>query len=186
MGFFPGGSGSRQAESLGDEGLDVVRKFVAEGGAYIGTCAGAFVAISHLFFYGRPGPPVKSLGTGVVTIEFTEQAFYDFDYDRNKFGGNVSIYYQGGPVLSEASLPREVTILARFTSPVPSKLPSKQGVNTPSVTSSKFGNGRVVLNTPHAEHTLSGGIGTEFYKGQLAWVLHMHNDNVKYSNQSLF
>jgi len=169
--FFPGGSGQKQAASLGDDGLNAVRNFVENGGAYIGTCAGAFLGMNSLYLYGRPGPEVKSLGTGMVKVAFTEQGFRDFSYDRNRFAGNVSIYYQGGPVFSQPSLPSDVNVLARFTSPVPSYLPNPQGVGTPAITSSTFGKGRVVLNSPHAEHKLSAGIGPAFYLGQIKWVL---------------
>ncbi len=42
---FPGGSGSAQASAIGEGGLAAVRSFVSAGGHYIGTCAGAFLAL---------------------------------------------------------------------------------------------------------------------------------------------
>lgn len=168
--FFPGGSGSRQAKGLGAEGLAAVQAFVSGGGGYIGTCAGAFLGMTSLNLYGAD-LKLQSLGTGQVQMELTEQGFQDFALDRETFAGNVTIFYQGGPVVAAESLPVDVGILAWYRSALPSWLPTPQGVNTPAVTSSTYGEGRVVLNSPHAEHTQSGGIGPAFYQGELAWIL---------------
>lgn len=52
-----------QATAIGEEGLAAVRRFVAAGGAYIGTCGGAFLALQHLLLYGLgpagKGPPTQ-------------------------------------------------------------------------------------------------------------------------------
>jgi putative intracellular protease/amidase len=36
----PGGAGGPQTEAMGEEGMAAVRKFVADGGKYLGTCCG--------------------------------------------------------------------------------------------------------------------------------------------------
>ena len=43
----PGGSGSRQALMLGEEGRKRVKNFVADGGGYVGICAGAYLASAN-------------------------------------------------------------------------------------------------------------------------------------------
>ena len=40
----PGGSGSRQAKNLGEQGRQAVAKFVEQGGGYLGVCAGGYLA----------------------------------------------------------------------------------------------------------------------------------------------
>lgn len=173
--FFPGGFGSKEAAGLGSEGLEAVKAFVAAGGGYIGTCAGAFLGMKSLLFYGAgssgSGPPVQSLGEGLVDVGFSELGLQQLHLDPKVFGGNVSIFYEGGPVVAASDLPSNVSVLAWYRSPVPSSLPKPQGVGTPAVTSALYGHGRVILNSPHAEHTQSGGIGAAFYAGELAWVL---------------
>lgn len=42
----PGGFARRKLEALGPEGVDAVRRFVASGGAYLGICGGAGLALS--------------------------------------------------------------------------------------------------------------------------------------------
>jgi len=115
---FPGGYSSQQASGLGQQGLAAVKTFVSSGGGYIGTCAGAFLGLESLLLYGDgpkgKGFPALSLGTGLVEIEFTEQGFDDLPLDRHALGGNLSIFYQGGPVISAEDLPSNVTILSWF------------------------------------------------------------------------
>ncbi len=42
----PGGFARKKLEALGEEGAEAVRRFVAEGGAYLGICGGAGLALS--------------------------------------------------------------------------------------------------------------------------------------------
>lgn len=42
--FVPGGWASNKAKSLGDEGMQAIRRFVDHGGSYIGFCGGAGLA----------------------------------------------------------------------------------------------------------------------------------------------
>ena len=153
--------------------MEAVRAFVSAGGGYIGTCAGAFLGMISLQFYGGGlnASTVQSLGEGKVQMEFTNQGLRDLALDSDRFAGNVSIYYMGGPVVASASLPANVSILAWYRSKIPSWDPAPQGVDTPAITSTQYGAGRIVLNSPHAEHTQSAGIGPSFYRGELAWVL---------------
>ena len=44
--MFTGGSGSKQAEAIGEDGRAKVKEFVEAGGGYIGICAGAYLACS--------------------------------------------------------------------------------------------------------------------------------------------
>ena len=51
---FPGGSGNGQAAAVGPAGLVALRKFVAAGKGYIGTCGGSFLGLQHVGFYLPP------------------------------------------------------------------------------------------------------------------------------------
>ena len=42
--MFPGGGGTTQAKALQQAGCAAVEQFVANGGGYVGTCAGAYLA----------------------------------------------------------------------------------------------------------------------------------------------
>ena len=40
----PGGSGSRQGKTLGEEGRAVVKRFIKDGGGFLGVCGGCYLA----------------------------------------------------------------------------------------------------------------------------------------------
>ena len=44
---IPGGSSARQYRSMGEAGAEAVRKFVKEGGSYVGICAGFHCALNR-------------------------------------------------------------------------------------------------------------------------------------------
>jgi glutamine amidotransferase-like uncharacterized protein len=170
--FFPGGWGSGQAEALGDEGISKVQAFVSGGGGYIGTCAGAFLGMINMTFLGNVPSGIQSLGSGRVKIEFTDRGFQEISLDRHEWGGNVSIWYQGGPVLPAESIPSSVNILSWYRTEVPSWDPDPKTINTPAMLSTKYGAGLVMLNSPHPCNTNStAGLGVAVYRGELAWVL---------------
>jgi glutamine amidotransferase-like uncharacterized protein len=174
--FFPGGSGSQQASGLGQLGMDTVKTFVSGGGGFIGTCGGAYLGLMHLNLYGNgpegKGIPAKELGIGKVFIEFSDQGFKDLPLDRHALDGNVSIYYMGGPVVATHDLPSNVSILSWYRVDLPaSSWEPSGGRNTPSMTYAEYGVGRVVLNSPHAEHVKSApGIGPLIYRAEIAWA----------------
>jgi glutamine amidotransferase-like uncharacterized protein len=100
--IFPGGSGTGQANAIGEVGLALILSWVNAGGAYIGTCAGAFLGMSyvphpesspkpsaltlsfarsHIGFYGEPaGFPTQEpwdRGDGNVSVEVLDRGFED-------------------------------------------------------------------------------------------------------------
>ena len=74
----PGGSGSKEAATIGEDGRDRIRKFVENGGGYIGICAGAYLATSG-FSWGlkildaKTVSPKWDRGHAMVKIELTDQ-----------------------------------------------------------------------------------------------------------------
>lgn len=183
--IFPGGSGGGQAKALGEAGMAAVRAFVQAGGGYIGTCGGAFLALQHLLLYGSPAPPTVEpwmRGHGPVSVEFTPDGVQDLGLDTHEYlQKNVTIEYWQGPIVR--ALPRTVAILASFRTEIHHLLPNKTTgnmVNTPAVTSAQYGEGTVVLNSPHPEippepdHSgvvPPGRQRPEVYCGELAYVL---------------
>ena len=112
--IFPGGSGSKEAAAIGEEGCEAVQEFVESGGGYVGICAGAFLAtakydwslalVNANTFTGNreiPGVGVKSMwfrGKGTVKMELTDEG-------REILGdlpGLVDVRYANGPILSPA------------------------------------------------------------------------------------
>jgi len=185
--IFPGGSGTAQANAIGEDGIEEVRTFVKNGGGFIGTCGGAFLAMGHILLYG-PGPDGNgphiqmNWGEGPVKMDFTKSGLsaLDLSYDVNQ---NFTIQYYSGPIVKDVDFPDDVMIWAHFQSDVkkvnnnrnlnfeknPSaKILNGKMVGTVAISGRKYGSGRVVLNSPHAELIPNY---PDIYGGELVWVL---------------
>jgi len=179
---FPGGSGNGEAEGIGEEGMDAVRAHLRAGGGYIGTCGGAFLAISHLKLYGEGaagnGPATQEpwdRGHGTVQVEFTPAGAQQLGLVASTYAGkNVTIMYWQGPIVKADAFPSNVTKLSYFRTEIHSGHPNEttgEMVNTPAMTSlddyGGQGLGRVFLNSPHPELEPTH---PDIYVGELLWV----------------
>lgn len=176
---FPGGSGTGQSNALGSSGRAAVRSFVRSGGGYIGTCGGAYLGLQHLLFYGSPAPKILGYPNAChahgcnVTLGFSAEAVEELSLSWSP-ETNVTSMYHNGPLIKEASLPVNVSVLARFRAqghpwgavPFSGAIPS----GTPAITAVEFGAGKVVLNSPHPEHLPGLPESAEIYSGELKWV----------------
>jgi len=166
---FGGGSGSKEAATIGKEGADAVQRFVREGGGYIGVCAGAFLCSAHYpwslnlidtqVLTGKR--EVEGLGTKSMWYRggFSSQKMQLTERGRELFPGiseNIDVRYQNGPIVSPKLSPdlKRYTVLAWFRS---EKVlyPPQEGtmINTPAIVSGEFGKGRVISISPHPEAT---------------------------------
>lgn len=164
-----GGSGSREAATLGKNGAAAVQKFVNQGGGYVGICAGAYLGSAHY------GWSLNLIDTAVLTgkreVEgvgprsmwyrgkSSDQKIQLTPEGKKTFPGideNLVVRYQNGPIVS----PRNSAglgpykVLAWFRSEKVLHPPQKGTmVNTPAIVSGKFGAGRVMTISPHPEAT---------------------------------
>lgn len=157
--MFTGGSGSKQAEAIGEEGRVKVKEFVEAGGGYIGICAGAYLACSG-FSWGvkvldaKTASPKWRRGEGTVKLELTERG-------RAVFGtpaGQFNVRYVNGPIL----MPANVELLPDFeplaffrTELAKNDTPTGLMVNSPAIVGGTCGKGRVLVSSPHPEQTES-------------------------------
>ncbi|MFA6562991.1 MAG: BPL-N domain-containing protein [Verrucomicrobiia bacterium] len=167
----PGGSGSKEAAAIGEDGRARIRKFVENGGGYIGICAGAYLATSG-FPWGlkildaKTASPKWERGHAMVKIELTNRGREILGERRGEF----DCKYANGPILCPAhveSLP-DYEPLAFFRTEVAEKdAPKGIMVNSPAIVASRCGKGRVIVISPHPEQTL--GL-EEFIPRAVAWV----------------
>jgi len=170
--IFPGGSGSKQAAGLGEEGRAAVRRFVRDGGGYVGICAGAYLATSHypwsLALVNAASLDTKHWrrGFGVVTMELTPAG-------RELFGRSdteaLEISFRQGPILGPGKrddLPA-YEVLGWFRSGVGKNgADPKTMVDTPAIVRGMLDKGRVVVFSPHPEKT--EGLG-DFVAAAVRW-----------------
>jgi glutamine amidotransferase-like uncharacterized protein len=179
--IFTGGRAGEQATSLGEKGREEVRKFVQQGGGYVGICAGAYLACSGgnmLGILNAKSAPKWRRGKGMVKIEVTPLG----EQSTSLPAKIQEVLYNNGPILTpdqREDLPKFETLA--FYRTEMSKMGATKGamVNTPAIVSGSCGKGRVMISGPHPEQTA----GMEkFVERAVKWVA--GKENPKESNAS--
>ena len=157
--IHPGGSGGGQARALGPERREAVRRFVADGGGYIGICAGSYLASAdYEWSLGIMDAKVVdrkhwNRGTGTVSIEATEQGASDLLLPDSE----LQIYYGQGPLLAPGNHDHieDFQTLATYKTEVV-KNGASPGVmiGTVAMAKGRFGQGAVICYSPHPELTV--------------------------------
>jgi putative intracellular protease/amidase len=154
---FSGGSGGTQAKSLGEEGREEVRKFVKNGGGYVGICAGAYLACSN-FSWGLGilnASTVSSKwmrGSGFVE----EEATVDGAPILGPVEGKFLVRYNNGPIIkpgNRADLPAYRPVALFRTEVAKNGTPVGIMVDSPAQAVANYGKGRVFISSPHPENT---------------------------------
>jgi glutamine amidotransferase-like uncharacterized protein len=153
---FPGGMATGSTRSLGMSGREAVRKFVREGGGYIGVCAGAYLATSH-YSWSLHILDSKVLdtqhwarGSGTVEMELTRAGHDLFGLPN----GTVKIHYAQGPILAPGGKPKipDFETLALYRTEIAKNgAPGGVMIGTPAIVRSRYGEGRVFVSSPHPE-----------------------------------
>lgn len=155
--IFTGGSGSKQAAGLGEAGKAEVRKFVENGGGYVGICAGAYLACSG-FDWSLGVLDAKTVsnkwkrGIGDVKIEVHNTA----PAATGITAGEQSVRYANGPIIKPAGrddVPDYETLATFRTELAENNTPKGVMLNSPAWVRGSFGKGRVIVSSPHPEQT---------------------------------
>ena len=124
--YMNGGLATRHGNSLTPKGRDNIRKFIENGGSYVGSCAGMFLASNGVYEEGKEYAPNKSylsiwpgtthhteLDDSYTSVRLSEDSpllkYYDFGGDlmidslRHSNGGYA--YYGEGGIIPEGTEP---------------------------------------------------------------------------------
>ena len=158
--FVNGGNSRSHGESLLDKGRANMRLFVENGGCYVGTCAGAFLAsngydgIDDYPYYLSVWPgmmnhtDLKGIYTGMF-IEKESPLLQYYDFGGDHYVDSIRHNAGGYPV----DIPEGTEILARFD------YPGKTDVhNQPSIWAYKksLQSGRIIQEGSHPEEVSDG------------------------------
>ena len=154
--LVPGGSGSKQAEKLAEEGRGKIRAFVENGGGYVGICAGSYLA-SNDYPWSIGLINAKAVdkkhwarGKGDVTIEFSETGNKALSFAPK----TAVVNYRQGPLFApgdKKDLPAYET-LATFTTEICENGATPGAmIGTTAIARAPFGKGRVICFGPHPE-----------------------------------
>jgi hypothetical protein len=154
---FSGGSGSAQAESLGESGRNNVREYIRGGGGYVGVCAGAYLACSN-FKWG-----LGILNASTVSSKWQRgKAFLDSEVTEaghallGDVSGSFKIRYANGPIIKpagRADIPAYTTISIFKSEIAENGTPVGVMVDSPAQALGTYGKGRVFISSPHPENT---------------------------------
>ncbi|MCP5506053.1 MAG: hypothetical protein H7A38_04130 [Chlamydiales bacterium] len=149
---IPGGRDIPYDRNLRGKGTAKIRRFVEEGGSYLGICAGAYFGCSEVIF--EKGKPLEVHEKR--DLEFFPGAAVGTLYDRpfcyvtNKGlvpseiafeGKTLYLYYNGGCTFKNASSHPSVTVLAEY----------KDADHQSAIIHCKVGKGNVILSGVHFE-----------------------------------
>ncbi len=168
--YTNGGSATKHGLSLGTLGRQRVRDFVAGGGSYTGSCAGAFLA--HLAGsksdYQKNGPRVSyyHLWPGIGPLTGVNKSYHDIHfinlthplvkkYASLSDGKVASVYHNGGCRYNTTyfPVPKGTEFLGKMHNPA---LPGLHGYFNMMAYKKDAKTGRVVVTCSHPESVTSG------------------------------
>jgi glutamine amidotransferase PdxT len=159
--IFPGGSGSKELNNLGQTGKEKVIDFVKNHGkGVVGICAGAYLLSSTA---GYPSIAMASSihidrkhynrGRGLVQFDLTSQGLEIFPELEGK---EMFVQYYDGPVLSQSdSIESDYNEVATFITDIHPDNYAPEGI-TPGSTfglNENIGNGKLFIFAGHPEST---------------------------------
>ena len=153
--ILPGGSGSGQTKSLGNDGVKKVKRFIESGKGLIAVGAGAYFTLQQDFINARTKDPRWQRGVTNLKIEFSELGL---KIVGDKFKGEQEVSYCSGPVMdvNYSIIRPNVEVLAWFrTETALNGTPKGIQVNSPAILLTTYGKGTVVLISPRIEQTPS-------------------------------
>jgi glutamine amidotransferase PdxT len=169
--IVPGGSGPKQSDVLGEVGRTKIKEFVAEGGIYLGICAGCYLASSR-YKGALDILPVTVVdadnwerGRAILTLRLTGEG-------KEWLGCSVDAVrtvYHNGPILQPMPDAKEkVIVLATFAEEI-TKKGARTGlmVHTPAIAAARYRKGWVIGVSPHPEQT--AGL-TEVVPALIRWA----------------
>jgi hypothetical protein len=148
--LFTGGRGSVQGQLLGEEGRERVRRFVRDGGGYVGICAGSFLAMQGAEEFHK----IAILAGRSLTGDLWRRGTAPARVVPNDGSSARELHYENGPLIAPVDvegLPPFVT-LATFDADVYwEEYGTRSGEmrGTPAVVAASYGRGRMVLFSPN-------------------------------------
>ena len=167
--LMPGGLTGDEFRTLGPEGVETVRKYVAEGGSYIGVCAGCGLAMNI-----KIGLRIVNCGNYLNTDRGQACLQVKINKDGSEMlgvkPGIYGIQYAGGPIPDFTKAVKDWdgkhTILATYEGSLGKKYTRRENkggkkvvkhfkhtlmYDYPAVVFATYGKGKVLISGPHPE-----------------------------------
>lgn len=150
---LPGGADLPYVKNLYGQGNTVIKKYIQNGGAFLGICAGAYYASSYVSF--DQGGPLEVMGSRQLSLfkgHSVGPVFGPYDYKINRGARAVpiqtlfsdvpmtTVFYNGGGFFKDADRFPHTRVIAYYDRHLPA------AINLP------YGKGSVLLSAVHFEY----------------------------------
>jgi len=149
----PGGGSARQLKAMQPQGVEAVKQFIADGGSYLGACAGCYSVMNRTGRMGLLPYDYINYAAGkyaALTVDFSEAGAKRLGIEP----GRYTIRYNGGPVLQSAASTGkgsgETLSVYKSSAGWTDRAPYNF-VNTPSAVYGTYGKGKVIATSYHPE-----------------------------------
>ncbi|MBN8613278.1 MAG: hypothetical protein J0L92_21980 [Deltaproteobacteria bacterium] len=148
-----GGRGSRQGRALGEDGRAEIRRFVRDGGGYVGICAGSYLAMQVPIGSTEESYKAAFVAAAHATGDAWQRGIAPIEIVSPE-GARATLHYANGPLFSLVDVEGLPTprVLARFVGEVSSArggtLPGQMR-DAPALIATSYGRGQVVLFSPN-------------------------------------
>jgi glutamine amidotransferase-like uncharacterized protein len=160
--IYPGSSDAVY-DYLGDPSLGrSIQNFVDNGGGFIGICGGSLIAGDYLYYDGLRIPMMGLLNVNsyeysswvshyvgsAVMLDFLVSSEHEILEDYS-LGDVLAITYAGGPIFTTST----EEIILEFDEDLDASLTSSAITGSAAVVVGEYGDGKVVLSSPHPEYS---------------------------------
>ena len=149
----PGGGSARQLKAMQPRGAALVKQFIADGGSYVGACAGCYNVLNRQGRMGLlPYDYIKNASGkyAALTVDFSEAGAKRLGIKT----GRCQVRYHGGPVLRPTAPTGrgsgETVAVYKSSSGRPDRAPYNF-LDTPSAIYGTYGKGKVIATSFHPE-----------------------------------
>lgn len=149
-----GGRGSRQGRALGDDGREALRRFVREGGGYVGICAGSYLAMQRPRASTEESYKAAFVAAEHATGDAWQRGIAPLPLVPEDGGEPIVLHYANGPLF--APVPVEGLPVPRVLARFGDEVSSARGGTLPgqmrgaiALLATSYGRGEIVLFSPN-------------------------------------
>jgi biotin--protein ligase len=141
---IPGGADLHYAKKLNGSGNEVIKKYIQNGGRFLGICAGSYYASSYVEFGRRELSifPGKVIGPILAPYDYKSNKGARAAKIKTNFSEipQTTVFYNGGGYFADAEKYSKTEIIATYEN------------NLPAIIIINYGNGKTLLSGVHLEY----------------------------------
>jgi biotin--protein ligase len=191
--IIPGGADLPYTQKLNGEGNRIIKKYVENGGNYLGICAGAYYGASFVEF-DKDGSlevvgerelaffPNKAIGPILAKYNYTTNsgarvALIHINWKpkiKKAIPTTINVYYNGGGYFKDTNLHKNVNTIGYYQ--------LENNTLLPAILKIKYKKGTVILSAVHFEYSPKLLNNDEYHNKLLPLLEENENDRIKFTS----